>query len=496
MRAVFYSRVSTDEQAKEGFSLAAQVGKCKAFITLQGWTLAAEYIDEGFSAKDVNRPALQQMLKDAAAGKFDVIIVYRLDRLTRSVKDLYELNETLEKHGVKFKSVTEEYDTTTAAGKLFITLTAAMAQWERENLAERIKFGIEQMFSEGKRPGAKMPYGYNKNGELIEGEAKVIRRLRELYMLGDGFKTVANKLNNEGLTRNGVLWTSYTVYYTLDNPFYAGKMRIGKRTRDGKYSSRKMENVTEVSITNHEYPTIFTWDEYEEHKKRMKSREFRGYSKKNEYWFTGILKCSRCGSSMSGRVRKNKRQDGSYYVHLSYMCTKRQMIGASGCTMPMIRQELVEKLLFNKMRDEKFDMNEVQAAARDDEQAQRIKKELDELKMQLENIKKQRKKWQYAFAEDLITASELKERNKENAEMMDEITDRIAELENEQRKETAVMRADIDELIVLWKVADDREKQQLLQTIFKEIVISSPAVKPHGKKGSFIDAEIEAIIYN
>jgi site-specific DNA recombinase len=161
MRAVAYLRVSTEEQASEGFSLVAQEERCKSFIKSQGWDLVKEpYIDDGYSAKNLERPAIQQLINDLKNNEFDVIVVYRLDRLVRSVLDLHHLLQLFDKHQVAFKSVTEVFDTTTAMGRFFITLVAAMAQWERENLAERVLMGMERRALEGKRNGGNAPYGY------------------------------------------------------------------------------------------------------------------------------------------------------------------------------------------------------------------------------------------------------------------------------------------------------------------------------------------------
>lgn len=496
MKAVIYRRVSTEEQAKEGYSIGAQETMCKAFLKSQSWDLVDIYTDEGVSAKDTNRDSLKRMLSDAKLNKFDVIVVYRLDRLTRSVKDLYDLLETIETHGVKFKSVTEPYDTTTAAGKLFITLVAALAQWERENLAERVKFGMDQMFLEGKRPGAKMPYGYTKQGELIEDEVKILHKLRELYMEGNGFRAVANKLNEMGLLRNGKEWTSFTTYYTLNNPFYAGKMRWGEKKLDGKYASRKMENVVDVKLQDHDYPTVYSWSQYIEHTKRMKSREFNGYSKKMEYWFTGMIKCGKCGSSMTGRVHRNKRKDGTYYEYISYICSKRQMIGSTGCSMPMMRQELIEKLLLEFIRKYKIELEEARTAITDEQKADSIQTELDQLHSTLEKVRERRKRWQYAFVEQLITADELRERTEDDLVEMEAIESKIKRLELEQRKDNNIALDQINNFTEMWDGLDDVGKQQLLKILFKEIVVTTPLEKAKARKGEFIKASLKSVVFN
>src|SRR5690606_18703840 len=134
----------------------------------------------------------------------------RLDRLTRSVRDLHKLLDTLDSNGVKFKSATELYDTSTAMGKLFITLVAAIAEWELDNLRGRVRFGMEQLVREGKWHGGPVPFGYSWDGEtmtIVEDEAVSLREMRRVYMSGEGYGATANILNATGYLRNGKNWS-------------------------------------------------------------------------------------------------------------------------------------------------------------------------------------------------------------------------------------------------------------------------------------------------
>lgn len=124
MKTAIYIRVSTEEQVREGYSISAQTQRLKAFCISQNWEVENLYIDEGISAKNMERPALQKMIKAIEQGKVECVLVYRLDRLTRSVFDLYKMLETFDNYDCKFKSATEVYDTTSAMGRMFITIVA------------------------------------------------------------------------------------------------------------------------------------------------------------------------------------------------------------------------------------------------------------------------------------------------------------------------------------------------------------------------------------
>ena len=139
MKAVGYIRVSTEEQAKEGVSLDNQRTKIELFCAAKDWKLQRIYTDEGKSAGSLNRDGIQELMSDCQAHRLDVIVIYKLDRLTRSVKDLGYLIELFEKCGVAFSSVTDNFDTTTANGKLILNILGSVAQWERDIISLMLK---------------------------------------------------------------------------------------------------------------------------------------------------------------------------------------------------------------------------------------------------------------------------------------------------------------------------------------------------------------------
>lgn len=494
MNVAIYIRVSTDEQAQEGYSISAQKERLNAFCLSQNWTIVEYYIEDGQSAKDLNRPELNRLLNDSKQQRFNIVLVYRLDRLTRSVMDLYSLLQSFEEHNVKFKSATEVYDTTTAMGRLFITLVAALAQWERENLGERVRFGMEQMVMEGKRPGGPIPYGYGKDHEIVPEERLILRELRRLYMDGEGFYSIARKLNQTGKLKRGTEWSSYSVWYVLDNPYYAGMLRWGTKNDKGNYVNRRKEDQVACIIADGEHEPIFSKEEYQEQDNEMRRRSFKGHSKKNEYWFTGVMRCGRCGSSMTGRERVNKRKDGSKYQLFHYICANKQ--AGQGCSMPMFQQPLIEHLIMEHIRSIKLDYHELErltdASIKSDPEL-----EIAELAKELKKIKDRKKKWQYAFVEDLISSSELKERNEEENSKEKFINARLEEIKNEiEPLPTSITNNLMVELPEIWFHLSDLEKKQLIQTIFNKIEVDTPLEKALARKGKMIPAYIKSVEYN
>lgn len=226
MTVGIYVRVSTEEQAKEGFSISAQREKLKAFCKVQDWNEYRFYVDEGISAKDMNRPQLQLMLDHIKKGVVDVVLVYRLDRLTRSIIDLYKLLDIFDNNNCKFKSATEMYDTTTATGRMFISLVALMAQWERENLGERVRMGQIEKARQGKY-SAKAPFGFDKdkNDKLVinEDEKQIVDDMVEKIKQGYSIRQLADYLDNSGFPPiRGYKWHIASILTILKNPALYG----------------------------------------------------------------------------------------------------------------------------------------------------------------------------------------------------------------------------------------------------------------------------------
>jgi len=211
MRAIGYVRVSTDKQAETGVSLDAQAEKIRAMAVVHGAELVEIIVDGGESAKSSQRPGMQRLLALVEAKKVDGVIVAKLDRLTRSVKDLCSLLELFEKRNVALISVAESLDTGSAAGRLVITIMAAVSQWEREAVAERTRDAMGHKKRNGERVG-NIAYGFRLagDGEHVEpddAEQAAIAAIRALRANGRTLRQIAADLNGEGRrTRRGSEW--------------------------------------------------------------------------------------------------------------------------------------------------------------------------------------------------------------------------------------------------------------------------------------------------
>src|SRR5215216_5510727 len=244
VRCAIYTRVSTDQGLDQDFnSLDAQYDASQAYIRSQahaGWTLLrGKYDDGGFSGGDIERPALQRLLKEVETGNVDVIVVYKVDRLTRSLADFAKLVELFDRHGVSFVSVTQQFNTTTSMGRLTLNVLLSFAQFEREVTSERIRDKIAASKRKGLWVGGPLPLGYHMKDDKItvnDAEAERVRTIFRSYLqLGSlnllmaelrkqGSVTKVRKLKS-GETVGGIPFTRGPLFYILRNRFYVGEVR-------------------------------------------------------------------------------------------------------------------------------------------------------------------------------------------------------------------------------------------------------------------------------
>ena len=210
-RVIAYVRVSTDRQAETGLGLEAQRAKVAAYCALHDAELVRLCEDAGASASTLDRPALAEALAELAAGRADALLVLKLDRLTRSTRDLGDLLDRSQREGWALLSVSESLDTSTAAGRLVVGVLGAVAQWEREAIGERTRAALAVKKARGERVGA-VPYGYRlaADGVALEvepAEAEVLTVARELRAAGLSLRAVGAELNARGMApRGGGAW--------------------------------------------------------------------------------------------------------------------------------------------------------------------------------------------------------------------------------------------------------------------------------------------------
>lgn len=454
MKVAAYVRVSTDEQAQEGYSIPAQRNRLEAYAISQGWEIVQWYVDEGESAKDLNRTDLKRMLKAVEQGLFDCVLVYRLDRLTRSVLDLYKLLNTFEKYDVKFKSATEVYDTTTAIGRLFITLVAALAQWERENLGERVRMGMQQKAKEGKWTVSTPPLGYDSTDSVLtinHQEAAIVKEIYSLYLSGMGMWKITRNLNDRRLfPRSGKAWGQNPIQYILKNPIYIGKTRYNYRVNKEQYF--EVEGIV---------PPIISEDEFNLVQQMIRSRkDSHPRQATSKFIFSKVLKCARCGTTLIGKNSQTKRGEKVYQSY-NYYCPNRQR---GLCDMPNINQNLFEQKFIQLMG--KWDFSKEANELTQNEEAATIEdhtESIKEIESELKGIEKRRSKWQYAWVNEMITDIDFQKRMSEEKAKEKMLQKELEELTPKEApsQDTNIMKLWTD-LKLQWQHMENEAKKQFI----------------------------------
>ena len=305
--AGIYIRVSTEDQAREGFSLGEQQEKLEQLCKYKDYKIFKIYKDAGISAKDMeHRPAFQQMLQDMRAGKINYIVAYKLDRVTRSVRDLEVLISDLEKHNCYLVCDRDDVNTSTANGRFFVRMLTVLSQLEIEIVSERTKFGLTGAIKCGHIPGT-CPLGYKRDESkkvIIDETTKdVILRIFNMYLEGKSFQTIANILNEEKvLTPKN--WTDATIEKIINNKIYVGDYERYKRVaKEQGIETVVYHDVVEPIITRAMYEDV----------QRQKEINQRAYCRDRIYIFMQKLVCPKCGKTMTCKGAGGKKKKYMYY---------------------------------------------------------------------------------------------------------------------------------------------------------------------------------------
>lgn len=293
LRVALYVRVSTAEQAKEGYSIGEQTERLQKYAEAMGWEVINVYTDAGFSGAGINRPGLVEMIKDIKAGCIDKVVVYKLDRLSRSQKDtLFLIEDVFLKNNTDFVSMNENFDTATPFGRAMIGILAVFAQLEREQIKERMSMGREARAKKGYYCGSNhslIGYEYIE-GVLIpnEYEKTLVSEIFDRVLEGEPIKTIGDKLNARGLYHHNGEWQDTTISRMLRNRHYIGEVSFGRQWYPGLHDP------------------IVDKEKFDKVQRLLESRRNYDYSNKHTSFLGGIIYCAHCGARYSRNLWKPK----------------------------------------------------------------------------------------------------------------------------------------------------------------------------------------------
>ena len=344
MRVALYPRVSGHEQ-EDNYSIPEQIDRMKKYCESRDWLVYKIYTDSGYTGSNMERPGLQDMIKDAENGKIDMVLVYKLDRLSRSQKDtLFLIEDVFDKHGVGFTSMTENFDTSTAHGKFIIGILSVFAQLEREKIKERTKLGKDSRAKEGKwHGGSTVPIGYDYiDDKLIQNEYEVmqIKEIADLFLKGTPARTIERMMDAKGYRHKHGDWTAKTVKSVLSSPIVAGYIKHNDKLYKGQHEA------------------ILSQETYDAIMEIMKERQERyGSAKPHQSLLGGILFCKNCGARYA---RQNIN-----YSQLVYSCYSRskkmkRMIKDPTCKNKNYRMDVLEGAILDEINRLIIDPNRIE----------------------------------------------------------------------------------------------------------------------------------------
>lgn len=322
-RIAAYIRVSTDEQADNGNSLSEQQERLSAYCKAMGWSQPTFYIDDGYSAKNLNRPAIQRLLKDVQQRKIDVILTAKLDRFCRNLLDLLQTVDMLDEFKCNFVSASESFDTSTAVGRMVLQLLGVFAEFERERISERVKDNMLSIAKHTNKAITQPCYGYDiVDGQYVinEQEAEYVRLMFDLAEQGHGHRMIAKILNERGAkTKRGKMWDQVNVKRLMQTETIAGIMVYNKRdSRNGKVVER---DKSEWIIKENNHPAIIPPERFERVQEIFRSRSrARKHADNETYLLTGLVKCKHCGKNMKGSTSRHKTKYNEY-TYYRYICS-------------------------------------------------------------------------------------------------------------------------------------------------------------------------------
>lgn len=462
--AALYIRVSTDEQAEQGFSIDAQKERLEAYCKSQGWSDFRFYIDDGYTGTNVDRPALERMIRHIQEGKIHTAVVYRLDRLSRKQKDvLYLLEDVFEKYDTHFKSSTEPFDTSTPLGKAMLGILAVFAQLEHATIVERTTEGRRKRIREGMWFGGRIPFGYDWIKEtqqlmINHEQAAIVREIFQMYLRGASRMHIAEVMNEKTNERN---FSHTTIRDMLARPIYAGFLP----THDGTLVDGRHEPIIDLDLFARAQ---------EETRRRGNKKPFVDESRP---FLSGLLVCGECGAQMYKYPMRQTRK-GKEYVYNYYACVN-QHVRPKDRTVPKCsngykRDEKLEAKITDYIMQYKFEPEKMQKefdrlrGPKEDSAAL-----LKQMNNKLKEIESKLERWYSAFESDLLDPREFKSRIDPLQTEKQMLLERIDEIQDQEEEivDTSEKHKILTALFETWDEMTTIEKRSALSMLIDSVVV-------------------------
>lgn len=476
IRVAIYVRVSTQEQAKEGYSVGEQTDRLRKFAEAHDWIIVNVYVDAGHSGANTDRPALQEMIADLKAGKIDKVLVYKLDRLSRSQKDTLELIEDVFlPNNCDFESMTEKLDTSTPQGRLFLGILAAFAQLEREMIKERMSMGRYARIKEGKwQGGARVPYGYDYEPALDklvinEYESMIVKMMFDAFTEGKPLYAIEQNMIENGHTFNCGKVDRRNMRYILRNKTYCG------------YQKHKDEWIPAL------HDPIITEEEYEKaqvildaNQERFNHSGYRDGIKLHSTNLGGLIFCGKCGA----RFAKSKTGSKQYGFHWNYCCYSRHkkakaMIKDPNCKNKFYRIEDLDNIVFNEIKKLAIDPEYINQVKKEHEKLDDVQK-IHAIEEKIKSINAQISRFMDLYGLGNYTIDELDQKTKPLQEQRSKLKKEMEKLQSDSKR---ITEPEVIKLVQSFEEALDHgdleDRRTIIEQLIEKIVINDDDITIH-----------------
>lgn len=425
IRVGLYKRVSTDYQDIHGNSLSMQEDRMKKYCQAMNWKIFDVYTDGGFSGASMDRPALNQLISDVKKHKIDKVLVYKLDRLSRSQKDtLMLIEDVFISNGCDFVSMSENFDTATPLGRAMIGILAVFAQLEREQIKERMNMGKEARAKLGKyKGGGLVPVGYDyTDGKLVvnEFEAMQIKEIHKLYQQGYSMKKIAKEFAEKGFTHKYGMWQENRIKKVLVNRLYTGKLLYHGEYYDGEHEAIIDEDTFNRSLSiwqSHDY-------------------SLNNHGGKTSY-LSGLLFCKQCTARYGLCTSRWNGKHYHYYRCYSQRKTNRTMIKDVNCKNASYKMDELDQIIFDEIGKLAMDPTYIRKAeSHQDNESKQIKL----LEKEISKIDAQCSRFMDLYGVGTISLDEIQKKIEPLHEQRMKLEQELTTLQNSQplSKEDAV----------------------------------------------------------
>ncbi len=476
VRVAIYVRVSTQEQAKEGYSIKEQIDRLKMYAEVHDYVVVKIYTDAGHSGGNMNRPALQNMIEDIEAGRIDKVCVYKLDRLSRSQKDTMTLLEDIFlSNNCDFESMTEKFDTATSFGRAMIGILSIFAQLERENIKERMTMGMAARIKEGKWRGGKVvPFGYDYEAALEklvvnEYEAMIVKEIFKSFTEGKSISYIADHMLTSGHTfRNGKA-DARNIRYILKSKLYCGYQRYKDQWEKGLHDAIVDEETYDKAQKR-----------IEETKERFLASGHKIGVEATSTNLGGLLICARCGA----KYAKYRTGTKEYGFHFNYGCYSRNkkckhMIKDPNCKNKNWRIEELDSIVFDQIRKLAIDPEYIHRIKKDHLQTDTGQK-IHAIESQIKQINGQLSRFMDLYGIGKYTIEELDAKTTPLQDQRTKLKRELTQLQKDSQKmpEEEVIRLveSFDEVLT---IGDLQETRSVIQALISHIELDGDDLTIH-----------------